>query len=267
MKKIRVFIAVAAIALMSAGPFVTNSFAQYTKLLDFANASNGGNPYGELISDGGFLYGMTLYGGASNSGVIFKLNTDGSGDSKLLDFSGTPNGKQPNGALFSDGTFLYGMTQKGGANDLGVIFKIKPDGTEFSKLYDFDGVPNGGKPYGSLFSDGSCLYGMTADGGANTYFGTVFKYGITTGMARNNDLTGIRVFPIPCKGNVTVDPGESHVKIDKIEIINAFGEVVYTLSVKQESPAQLDLSGLQNGIYVVKICPGEKVQTQKIAVR
>ena len=48
---------------------------------------------------------------------------------KLLDFSGTTNGELPQGSLISDGTFLYGMTSQGGTNDMGVIFKIKPDGT------------------------------------------------------------------------------------------------------------------------------------------
>ena len=44
----------------------------YVKLLDFAGATNGRTPYGSLISDGTFLYGMTSQGGTNNDGVIFK---------------------------------------------------------------------------------------------------------------------------------------------------------------------------------------------------
>jgi len=79
---------------------------------------------------------------------------------KVLDFTGIPTGKNPIGSLFSDGTFLYGMTQYGGAHFYGNIFKIKPDGTGYTDLIDFNGG-NGAYPDGNLISDGTCLYGMT----------------------------------------------------------------------------------------------------------
>ncbi len=100
---------------------VTN--AQFTDLLDFTGTANGKNPYGSLISDGTFLYGMTYAGGVNNLGTIFKIKPDGTGYLKLLDFSGTANGSNPYGSLFYDGTFLYGMTYAGGANSDGTIFK------------------------------------------------------------------------------------------------------------------------------------------------
>ena len=40
-----------------------NSFAQYTKLLDFNGAANGAVPEGSLFYDGSFLYGTTSNGG------------------------------------------------------------------------------------------------------------------------------------------------------------------------------------------------------------
>lgn len=133
----------------------------YSKLLDFTG-TNGSSSIGSLISDGTFLYGMTNNGGSNNVGVIFKIKHDGTGYSNLLDFSGGLNGNSPNGSLISEGTFLYGMTPAGGTNNNGVIFKIKPDGTEHSIIYDFpQGGPNGSYPYGSLISDGTFLYGMT----------------------------------------------------------------------------------------------------------
>ena len=85
----------------------------YTKLLDFTNA-NGSYPWGSLISDGTFLYGMTLSGGTWDFGTIFKIKPDGTGYVKLLDFEGTSKGSNPLGDLISDGTFLYGMTSSGG---------------------------------------------------------------------------------------------------------------------------------------------------------
>jgi uncharacterized repeat protein (TIGR03803 family) len=161
-----------AIIFLSFQLLAVSSFAQYAKLLDFG--AKGKYPDGSLISDGTFLYGMTSSGGASSYGTIFKIKPDGTGFSKLLDFDGTNNGSYPYGSLFSDGTFLYGMTEAGGANNLGTIFKIKPDGTGYVKLFDFDGTANGSNPDGSLISDGTFLYGMTGSGGLSDY-GTIFK--------------------------------------------------------------------------------------------
>ncbi|OFY82719.1 MAG: hypothetical protein A3F72_06365 [Bacteroidetes bacterium RIFCSPLOWO2_12_FULL_35_15] len=92
---------------------------------------------------------------------------------KLFDFAGISNGSNPNSTLISDGTFLYGMTNQGGANNLGILFKIMPDGTGYIKLLDFDGT-NGSSPAGSLISDGTFLYGMTRYGGTNN-LGVIFK--------------------------------------------------------------------------------------------
>ena len=50
--------------------FNISIYAQYTKLLDF-NLINGGYPDGSFISDGTFLYGMTLFGGANNLAELF----------------------------------------------------------------------------------------------------------------------------------------------------------------------------------------------------
>lgn len=93
--------------------------------------------------------------------------------SKLLDFGNVDNGSNPYSTLLSDGTFLYGMTSDGGTNHFGTIFKVKPDGTSFTKIHDFDET-NGSNPYGSLVSDGTFLYGMTRGGGLNSQ-GTLFK--------------------------------------------------------------------------------------------
>ena len=153
---------------------ITPDGSSYTKLLDFVGTSNGTSPEGSLISDGTFLYGMTYDGGTSDDGVVFKIKPDGSSYAKLLDFAGTSNGRSPNGSLISDGTYLYGMTERGGINNMGVVFKIKPDGSSYTKLLDFAGTSNGTGPMGSLISDGTFLYGITQLGGTNN-MGVVFK--------------------------------------------------------------------------------------------
>ena len=144
----------------------------FVNLLDFDGVSNGSTPFGSLIYDGSILYGMTHSGGANNDGTVFKINTDGTGYTKLLDFDGT-NGQFPTGSLISDGTALYGMTRYGGANGSGTIFKINTDGTGYTQLYSFS-WSDGEVPHGSLISDGTTLFGMTTYGGTNND-GTIFK--------------------------------------------------------------------------------------------
>lgn len=150
------------------------SYTQYTTLFNFDGVTSGGLPSGDLVSDGSFLYGLTFGGGSNGKGTIFKIMPDGTGFLKLLDFDDNTNGSNPCGSLIYDGTYLYGMTQLGGLNESGTIFKIKPDGSNYTKLLDFESVTNGGNPKGSLIYDGSFLYGMTLNGGIYN-MGTIFK--------------------------------------------------------------------------------------------
>ncbi|MFI5221257.1 MAG: choice-of-anchor tandem repeat GloVer-containing protein, partial [Bacteroidia bacterium] len=143
----------------------------FTTLL---NIDQGRNPYGSLISDGTFLYGMTYSSVQNLNGIIFKIKPDGTGYASIYNFNGYSDGGSPLGSLISDGIFLYGMTRSGGIKKNGTIFKIKPDGSSFAKLFDFDGSSNGSAPRGDLFYDGKFLYGMTFQGGIYSG-GTLFK--------------------------------------------------------------------------------------------
>ena len=94
---------------------------------------------------------MTYSGGSHDAGVIFSYNIHSGNFKKLKDFDFT-NGSHPYGNLMqaSDGK-LYGMTSRGGSNDLGVIFSFKPGSSKLTKLVDYDGS-NGASPYfGSAF--------------------------------------------------------------------------------------------------------------------
>lgn len=144
----------------------------YTKLFDFGG-TNGIYPVGTLLSVGNNLFGVTVNGGSSynpqsfiGSGVLFRINKDGTGYTKLIDFVHT-NGSDPNGSLVSDGTYLYGTTWGGGTNLIpqGLVFKVKMDGTNFSKLLEFD-LTNGSHPSGGLVLINSYLYGTTHEGGS-----------------------------------------------------------------------------------------------------
>ncbi len=152
--------------------------AEFTLLHEFAGfGGDGQNPYYvKLTKDGSTLYGMTLYGGDDDRGVIFKVGTDGSGYSLLHEFAGgNEDGASPFGALTLDGTILYGMTHSGGDSNNGTVFKINTDGTGFVIMHEFaNGADDGANPYGFLTLDGTTLYGMTRTGG-DVNKGTIFK--------------------------------------------------------------------------------------------
>ncbi len=150
--------------------------AGYAEISDFGTALNGGNPFGSLLYDGTYLYGMAYNGGTNSWGTIFKILPNGTSLQTLLDFDGTLTGRSPWGSLILNGSYLYGMAANGGTNDMGTVFKIMPDGTGYVKLHDFDGTINGGDPRGDLVSDGTFLYGMTSYGGLNNNnYGTMFR--------------------------------------------------------------------------------------------
>jgi uncharacterized repeat protein (TIGR03803 family) len=113
----------------------------------------------------GALYGATEYGGSHDGGTVFKLNKDGTSFAILHSFAGgTDDGRWPAGALLEgDDDALYGRTQLGGSNNLGVVFRLNKDGTGFSLLCHAPRDIIYPQPFGNglvMGSDGT-LYGTT----------------------------------------------------------------------------------------------------------
>lgn len=103
------------------------------------------------------------------------------------------SGAEPRSALAFDAAgYLYGTTLKGGASNVGVVFRVKFDGTDFSVLHSFSGgASDGSSPSAGLVLDGAGnLFGTTRYGGASN-LGTVFRMGIDgTGFAILRSFTG-----------------------------------------------------------------------------
>ncbi len=78
-------------------------------------------------------------------------------------------------------TSFYGMRNRGGADDIGTIFKVDNNGNNFQKTHDFTTGFAGVRPVGELteYSPG-VFYGTTTKGG--TYDkGTAFRYDLNNG--------------------------------------------------------------------------------------
>jgi len=143
---------------------IKNDGTEFTKVHDF-DSINGKRPYSKFLELNGKLWGMTVEGGTENAGVIFTINLDGTGFSKLMDLN-QENGKSPfaNSLSLHDGK-IWGALVRGGESSGGVLFNMNPDGTEFTKVYQFENA-EGRSPRGSLLEHNSKLWGYASGGGA-----------------------------------------------------------------------------------------------------
>ena len=163
--------------------------AQYpeTVLYNFESTStDAAVPEGILNQDAlGNVYGAAQDGGAGG-GAIFELSPSATGwtEQVLYGFTGSTDGKSPNGGLIFDASGnIYGTTGRGGSFDDGVVFELSPTGTGTyteTVLYNFTGSTDGEFPTGGIVSDSSGnLYGTTARGGTDDD-GVVFKLSFST---------------------------------------------------------------------------------------
>jgi uncharacterized repeat protein (TIGR03803 family) len=149
---------------------------------------DGAFPNAGLILSGAVLFGTTPNGGTNGNGVVFAVNTDGSGFTNLYSFTGVNDGANPYAGLILSGGTLFGTAKSGGANGSGTVFAINTDGSGFTNLHDFMATDentgtntDGAYPAAGLILSGNTLYG-TASGGGGWDNGTVF--------AVNTDGTG-----------------------------------------------------------------------------
>lgn len=211
---------------------ITTNGTGYTILHAFASTGGDGMyPVANLVCDtNNVLYAVTLAGGTTGLGTIFKINGDGSGYAVLTNFTGTSGnvrGAQPRGALLigSDG-FLYGTAQFGGligtfdVNGNGVVFRLNKNGNGYTVLhaFNYDHISNndGSDPSGGLMqgTDGA-IYGTAFAGGTNQFggekFGTIFSLGTrppNDNFANRIALVGSDAIASGFNLNGTLEPNE-----------------------------------------------------------
>jgi len=188
---------------------VFTSLHNFTGLDFFGSSDDGSQPWGDLVRSGPALYGCTRFGGTGDNGVIFTVNTDGTGYTVLHNFSGgSADGATPGSSMTLMGDVLYGLTTFGGSKNYGTVFKINTDGTGYTVLYNFRGAPwDGSHPQGSLLFSGGMLYGMTPFGGTNG-FGTLFQISTNgTGYATLYNFTGTITNGANPYGSLTLSRG------------------------------------------------------------
>jgi uncharacterized repeat protein (TIGR03803 family) len=152
----------------------------------FTGGKDGCYPSPVLTLDNDAIFGTTYQGGASDSGVIFKIDiTDGS-ESVVNSFaSGDGNGAKTlsvrrgsvhrgSGSDLPPGV-LYGATFAGGTQNDGTLFTLDFKSKVYTTLYSFTGEADGlGPEVGPTYHDGA-FYGTAVEGGTSGY-GTVYKF-------------------------------------------------------------------------------------------
>lgn len=175
-------------------------------LYNFKNRSDGSGTDAPVIQgQDGRLYGTTYYdGGTTRCGTIFAVNPDGSGYTVLHTFADSDGCNPKAGLVQADSGYLYGTAFGGGPNHLGAIFRIAPDGSNYSVLHMFTNVNEGSNPQSGLIEgrDGR-LYGTTFGGGAKgggivfainpdgSGFSTIYSLGRTPTDGGANPRSGL----------------------------------------------------------------------------
>jgi len=177
-----------------------------------ARDSEGQVPQAGLLraSDDKF-YGSTKYGKSGTldtTGILFRLNEDGSGFEVLHRFAPytetnvalspkNDDGAYPTAELVegSDGN-LYGVTSAGGTNGAGVIFRIGKDGSGFVVLHTFGALTTASTDTLHKNADGMSASGPLVQAADGKFYGTAFGGGATgrgTVFRINFDGTGFEV--------------------------------------------------------------------------
>jgi uncharacterized repeat protein (TIGR03803 family) len=141
------------------------------------DGAHGSAPWGGLVlGKAGNLYGTTRSGGAYGDGTVFKVSPTGT-ETVLYSGGSTPNdGLLPLRLVMGSAGNLYGVTELGGVNQDGTLFKIRPSG-KMTTLYSFGSTANDGDtPEGILVgNETGDLFGTTINGGQDGD-GTVFEF-------------------------------------------------------------------------------------------
>lgn len=151
---------------------------EFTSLVQFGG-QKGSYPSGSLVEGADkTLYGTTQKGGNLNRctggcGTVFGMTLKGSLMTRL-EFNKL-NGAVPSGVIVDHDGKLWGITSRGGENDVGVVFRLDPKGG-FAKIVTFN-VANGARPVGRLVQgkdNNFYFYGATQTGGDSGQ-GTLFR--------------------------------------------------------------------------------------------
>ena len=178
----------------------------------FAAGPNKNYPNGNLpglLTEGpdGKLYGEALFGGLGGcngycgSGVLFRVNRDGSGFQVIHEYCSAANCADGvgGGALFAgtDGN-LYGTTFSGGANGVGTIFRVTVATGKYEVVFDFSVSLSGADPSNLVVAKDGTFWGLSS-GSQNEL---LFHYTEATGEVQTFPVNFPLINGLPSRGGM-----------------------------------------------------------------
>lgn len=166
--------------------FEVDTAGRESVIYRFTGGSDGEYPVGSLVALHNAFYGVTTLGGVGcdiGCGTVFAVNRSGE-KRTVYEFTGAPDGSEPQSGLTNVSGRLYGTTYSGGSGlgcnvGCGTVFTVRALGGE-QVLYSFAGAPDGALPNGPLFELNGAFYSTTNIGGSSN-LGTTFS--VTTAGA------------------------------------------------------------------------------------
>ena len=99
---------------------------QFQKLYEF-DGTVGKWPSGKLlITQNNTIFGITMYGGNYDKGILYKYNISSGVFSKVIDFHGSSGTYPKECPILGPAGILYGITMSGGTYNKGVIYSLNP---------------------------------------------------------------------------------------------------------------------------------------------
>lgn len=161
---------------------------------------DGSEPNALFQASNGMFYGTAASGGAYGQGTFFSVTTNGTftllySFGAVTNSAGVPlDGANPNGALIEGADAnLYGVTQFGGSNNVGTVYRITPQG-QLTTLFSF--ATNGFAVYNLFNPRGGLLLGRDTSFYGTTSAGRNSRFPATTGGIYKLG-PGIPAFGIP----------------------------------------------------------------------
>jgi len=235
----------------------------HTLLHAFGDLADGRFPDDALYAIGDQLYGIARVGGSLFGGLIYRIGMDGTGFTEVLEFDPFSTGVNVQCSFIYDGTWFYGSGSLSNPDSpvTGTLFRVKPDGTDFTTLYGLT-EEEGKSPMDQVLLVGGSLYSAASLGGINGD-GTIFRFnGLPTSIAAEPAAQGWSLYPNPANTTITLHWNHP-APHGTLELRDAQGRNVLTRNTTGNPDVLVDLSCLSAGIYAVVVRDENGVATQR----
>lgn len=208
-----------------------------TTLHNFGFGNDAAGPLGNLIynENAGLYYGLSLNGGANNTGAVFSFDPNTDSVMVLYSFGTNPNdGQFPNGSLIYDATnnLYYGMTQGGGTYTTGsggTIFSFNPQTNAEIVLWNLGAGFDGAGPEGSLL---------------------LLNNGFPAGINQAKVNYNINLYPNPSNGSFLLQ--SQNAVGARYNIYNTTGDIISSGTI-QSDIQNIYAGNAASGIYLLKL--------------